>query len=89
MKNIWWMGAICVLFAGCATALTPAQEKALKDFDECRAESGAWTAQITEIREGGSISFTAHPPHVTMMSACMTQKRGYWDRRLNPERPLK
>ncbi len=71
----------------CAGAgLNPAQERALAGFQQCVQETGAHTAQVTELKENGMVMFTGAPPDVQQMQECF-YRHGGWTRGLEPSRP--
>jgi hypothetical protein len=63
-------------FSGCASpGLNPAQERAYGAFKDC--QSVAATAQLGELREDGTLSFTARPGDYQRMLQCLDERHGY------------
>ncbi len=86
LKGLLFLLALLVI--GCASGgLNPAQERAWDAFKACRA-AVAPTANLVEVRENGTLSYTTRDGHeVNKMRDCLIEKSGFFSLDLEPFRP--
>ena len=75
MGRIMMAGLLLLALGGCATKLSPLQEKAWDAFKDCQQR--APSAVLDQINENGSLSYSAREGDIGIMQRCLEDKFGY------------
>ena len=80
MRSIWPVLLLIVFCSACASSpgLTPAQERTLARFEDCKQETGATSVNIKFVREDGEgVRYTGNNLDLSRMRECLRTKYGY------------
>jgi len=70
------LGALALVLCGCAAELTPQQEWAMKNFEECKRETNAINAKLTRVTPDGQMYIEASQTQTeaNRVIECMKQR---------------